>query len=124
MGRPIDDVLQPMSGDHIRIVNEHRPDVDSHEEGEVEVFLDGEEVGEDVVGEGLEVSVNGVEGIGGKGSGYDPFVVGLVHVLVDGWVVFPSVNPVNAVIRKHEEPRIKSRVQQGMEDAKLGYQRT
>ena len=86
-------------------MNEHGPDVDSHEEGEVEMFLNGEEVGEDVVGKGLEVSVEWVEGVGGKGGGYDPFVVGLVYVLVDGWVVFPSVDPVNAVVRKHEEPK-------------------
>ena len=104
MRRPVDDVLQPMSSDHIRIVDENRPDVHAYEQDQVEVFLDGEEVGEDVVGEGLEVAVYWVEGVGSEGGRDDPFVVGLVDVLVDEWVVLPPVNPVNAVIREHKEP--------------------
>lgn len=67
------------------------------------MFLHGEDVGEDMVGEGLEVSVNRVECVGGEGGGDDPFVVGLVDVFVYEWVVFPSVDPVYAVIRKHQE---------------------
>ena len=38
----IDDVFQPMTGDHIRIVDKHRPNVYADKEGEVEVFLDRE----------------------------------------------------------------------------------
>ena len=64
----IDHVLQPMTGDHIRIVNEHRPDVHPDEESEVEMFLNGEEVGEDVVGERLKVTVDWVEGVRGEGG--------------------------------------------------------
>jgi len=100
----IDNVLQPMASDHIRIVNEDRPNVHADEKGEVEVFLNGEDVGEDVVGERLEVTVDGVESICGEGGGYDPFVVWLVDVLVDKGVMFQPVNPVNAVIGADEEP--------------------
>ena len=107
MGGPVDDVLQPMAGDHVRIVNEDRPDVHPHEEGEMEVLLYGEEVGENVIREGLEVPVEWVERVGGEGGGYDPFVVWLVNVLVDAGVVFPPVNPVDAVIGEHEEPGIQ-----------------
>lgn len=108
MRRSIYHVLQPVTGDHIRVVNEHRPDVHPHEEGEVEMLLDGEEVRKDVVREGLEVPVNWMERVGGEGSGYDPFVVWLVNVLVDEGVVFQSVYPVNAVIGEHEKPTIES----------------
>jgi hypothetical protein len=47
----INDVFQPVAGDHIRVVDEHGPNVHADEEGEMEMFLDGEEIGEDVVGE-------------------------------------------------------------------------
>lgn len=93
-----------MAGDHVRIVNEDRPDVHCHEKGEVEVLLDGEEVREDVVGEGLEVPVDRVECVSGEGSGYNPSVVWLVDVLVDEWVVFPPVDPVDAVVGEKKEP--------------------
>jgi hypothetical protein len=99
----VDDVLQPMAGDHVRIVNEHRPDVDPNEEDKMEVFLNGEEVGKYVVGKRLEIAVDWVECVGGERGGYNPFVVWLVNVLVDEGVVFPSVNPVDAVIGEQEE---------------------
>jgi len=95
-------------------VNEHRPNVHTDEEGEVEMFLDGEEVGEDMVGEGLEVPVEWVESVCGEGGGHDPLVVRLVDVLVDTWVVFPSVNPVNAVISEDKEPNIQIQIQRRM----------
>ena len=101
---PVDDVLQPVAGDHVRVVNEHRPDVDRDEEDEMEVFLDGEEVGKDVVWQGLEIPVDWVECVGGKRCGYNPFVVWLVDVFVDAGVVFPTVDPVDAVIGEHKEP--------------------
>ena len=104
MCRPIDNVLQPVAGDHIRIVNENRPYVHADEECEVEVFLNGEDVGKDVVGERLEVTVDWVESVGGEGGGNDPLVVWLVDVLVDEGVVFQSVDPVDAVIGAEEEP--------------------
>ena len=99
----VDNVLQPVPGDHIRIVNEHRPNVHGDEEGEVEVFLNGEDVGEEVVGERLEVTVDWVECVCGEGRGYDPLVVWLVDVFVDEGMVLQSVNPVNAIIGADEE---------------------
>lgn len=104
MRRSIDDILQPVTGDHIRIVNEHRPDVHADEEDEMEVFLYREEVGEDVVGERLEVPVEWVKSVRGEGGGDDPLVVWFVDVFVDEWVVFQSVDPVNAVIGEDKEP--------------------
>ena len=111
----IDDVLQPMTGDHIRIMNEDRPDVYTNEEGEMEMFLNGEEVGKNVIGEGLEVTVDWMESVCGEGSGDNPLMVWLVNILVDAWVVFQSVNPVNAVIGKDEEPKSIIRVQKRSE---------
>jgi len=100
----IDNVLQPMASDHIRIVNKHGPNVDADEKCEVEVFLNGDDVGEDVVGERLEVTVDWVESVCGEGGGDDPLVVWLVDVLVDKGMVFQSVDPVNAVIGADKEP--------------------
>jgi hypothetical protein len=39
MRRSIDDVLERMTGDHVRIVNEYGPEIDSDEEGKVERSL-------------------------------------------------------------------------------------
>ena len=104
MRGPVDHVLQPVSGNHIRIVNEHRPNVHPDEQREVQVFLYREEVGEDVVGEGLDVSVDRVESICGERGGDDPLVVRFVDVLVDERVVSQPVDPVNAVIREEQKP--------------------
>jgi hypothetical protein len=30
----------------------------------------------------------------------DPLVVGLMDMFIDGWMMFPSVYPINAVIRE------------------------
>ena len=99
-----------MTGDHVRVVDKHRPNIHAHEECKVEVFLDREEVREDMVGERLEVTVDGVESVCGEGGGYDPLVVWLVDVLVDTWVVLQSMDPVNAVIGEEEEPNNQSPV--------------
>ena len=96
-----------MAGDHIRIVNEYRPHVYADEEREMEMFLDREEVGKDMVGDGLEVPVNWMESVCGERGGDDPLMVWFVDVLVYGWVVFQSMNPVNAVIGEQEEPKIR-----------------
>jgi len=103
----IDDVLQPVTGDHIRIVDEHRPNVHGNEQSKMKMFLNGEDVGEDVVGERLEVAVEWVESVCGEGGGYDPLVVWLVDVFVEERVVFPSMNPVDAVISEEKEPEIQ-----------------
>lgn len=108
---PIDDILQPMAGDHIRIVNEHRPDVYTDEEREMQMFLDGEEVGEDMVGKRLEVPVDRMESVRGEGGWDNPLVVWFVDVFVDGRVMFQSVNPVNAVVGEQEEPKIRFQIQ-------------
>ena len=87
-------------------MNEYRPDVYTDEEREMEMFLDREEVGKDMVGERLEVPVDWMESVCGERGGDDPLVVWFVDVLVDGRVMFQSMNPVNAVISEQEEPKI------------------
>ena len=82
------------------------------------MFLDGEEVGEDVVRERLEVTVDWVESVCGEGGGNDPLVVWLVDVLVDERVVFQSVNPVNAVIGEEEEPKSQIMIQERSEETR------
>ena len=58
-----------MSGDHVRVVNEDGPAVDDHEEAEVQLTVEGEEVDEEVVRDGLGVSIERVERVRREGGG-------------------------------------------------------
>ncbi len=64
--------------DVLAVVDEDGPDLDEEEEGQVGEFLQGEDEGEDVVGNALGPAVDGVEGDGGVGRRHDPFMVRLV----------------------------------------------
>ena len=57
----VDDRLERVSGDHVRVVDEDGPAVDDHEEAEVQLTVEREEVDEEVVRDGLGVSVERVE---------------------------------------------------------------
>jgi len=87
-----------MTGDHIRIVNEHGPDVHADEGCEV-VFLNGVVV---VVGERLGVTVVLVESVGGERGTYNLSVARPVSVPVG--VVFQSADLVDVAIGTDEEP--------------------
>jgi hypothetical protein len=96
----VDDLFEKVAGDHVRVVDlegernqksaealrtrpeagrseegrrgthEDTPSVDKGEETDVELLVKGEDHGEEVVGEGLGVAVDGVEGVRGK-RGWD-----------------------------------------------------
>ena len=141
VGRTIDDVFKWMPRNHlkmimsskatcvreawtyVRVMDEDRPEVDEHEEAQVEFAVEGDEVDEEVVGHRLEVAIERVERVGREGSGNyranfalityevaearqrrhtEPFVVGLVKPLVANGVVLPSVNPVDAIVGEDE----------------------
>lgn len=87
----------------LAIVDQDGPEVDKDEEQNKRHFLQGEKEGKDVVGDGLGEAVEGVEGVGGEGSGHDPLVVRLVKTLVDERVMQPAMDPVDAEIGKHDE---------------------
>ena len=57
----VDDALERVAGDHVRVVDEDGPEVDKDEEAEVEVALEREEEDEEVVRHGLQVAVEWVE---------------------------------------------------------------
>ena len=57
----VDDRLERVSGDHVRVVDENRPKVHEEEQAEVELAVEGEHEDEQVVGHGLEVAVEWVE---------------------------------------------------------------
>ena len=61
VGGAVDDLLERVSGDHVRVVDEDGPEVDEDEEAEVEVALDGEEEDEQMVGHRLQIAVERVE---------------------------------------------------------------
>jgi hypothetical protein len=74
-------------GNVFTIVNEHGPDVDEDEEGDVSKLLEGEDEGEHMVGQALSIAVQWMKGMRCIRCRHDPLMVGLVEVLVDGPVV-------------------------------------
>lgn len=59
----------------------------------------------DVVGRALGKPVKPVESMAGERRGDEPFVVWLVQVAVEEGQMQPSVDPVDAAINKHQEPK-------------------
>jgi hypothetical protein len=59
-----------------------------------------EQEDEEVIGYGLGVAVYRVECVAGERSWDDPFMVGLVDMLVHEWEMQPSVDPVDTIIRE------------------------
>lgn len=92
-------------GDVLAVVDHDGPDLDEGEEQHVRPLLKGEDEREDMVRQRLGKAVHGVEGDGGEGCRHDPFVVGLVHVLVDPGMVQATMNVVDAAVGEHEEER-------------------
>lgn len=60
-------LLERVSGNHVRVMNENGPEVDANEECEVQMPLHREEEDEQVVRYGLREAVDGVERVGGEG---------------------------------------------------------
>ena len=65
--RAVDDLLQRVASDHIRVVDQDRPEVDEDEETEVELPVEREEIDEEVVGDRLGVAVKRMEGVRREG---------------------------------------------------------
>lgn len=83
-------------GDIFAIVDQHGPDLDEGEEGDVCEFMQGEDEREEVVWQALRVAIEWVEGDARVGRWHDPFVVGFVQVLVYERVVQAAMDPVDA----------------------------
>jgi len=90
-------------GDVLAVVDHDGPDLDEGEEGDVGELLQGEDEGEEVVGDGLGEAVERVEGVGGEGCGHDPLVVRLVQALVEELAVQGAVDPVDAEVGEGQE---------------------
>ncbi|EER40561.1 predicted protein [Histoplasma capsulatum H143] len=86
-------------------MNQDSPDVDEDKKEDIGKFLQGEEEGEIVVGDTLSVAVDGVEGVGGVRAWHNPFVVGLMQVLIDEGVVKAAVDPVDEEVGEDDEER-------------------
>ena len=84
VGGAVDDLLERVSGDHVRVVDEDGPEVDADEQEEVELALEGEEVDEQVVGDRLEVAVERVERMRGERRG-DWRERGVSRLRREGW---------------------------------------
>jgi hypothetical protein len=53
VGGRVDDILEPVTGDHVAIVDKDGPELDNDEEEHVEVLLHRADIDEDAVGEGV-----------------------------------------------------------------------
>jgi hypothetical protein len=89
--------------DVLAVMDEDGPDLDEEEEGQVREFLQGEDEGEDVVGDRLGPAVDGVECDSRVGSWHDPFVVRFVEGFVEGGVVQTAVDEVDEHVGEEEE---------------------
>lgn len=67
VGWRVDVSLEKVSADHVAIVNEDSPQLNKDEKTEIEVFVQGEDVDEDMVGQGLGVSIHRVKSESGPG---------------------------------------------------------
>ncbi|KAB8349513.1 hypothetical protein FH972_023539 [Carpinus fangiana] len=90
-------------GGVLAVVDHDGPQVHKGEEADVGELGEGEDEGEDVVGDALGEAVERVEGVAGKGGRHYPLVVGLVQVLVDAWVVQAAVDPVDEEVGEADE---------------------
>ena len=61
---PIDDLLERVAGDEIRVVDQDGPEVDEDEEAKVEVAVERKDVDDEVVWHRLQVAVERVERVG------------------------------------------------------------
>jgi len=102
MCRSVDNFFERMVGDHIRVVNEDGPKVDQDEQDEVEMSLEGEDEGEEVVRDGLGITIHWVEGMRCEGRGDDPLVVRFMDILIEEGKVEPTMDPVNTIISEEQ----------------------
>lgn len=87
----------------VAIMNHDCPDVDEHENGDIEPLLHGNNVDKQVVWNRLSISIERMESMGSERGRDDPFVMGLVETLVKNRVVEPTMNPVDTKIGEHKE---------------------
>lgn len=64
MRRPVDDLLERMAGDKVRVMDKDGPEVDEDEEAKVEVTVEREDEDDEVIWYRLEVAVERVERVG------------------------------------------------------------
>lgn len=96
--RAVDELLSPVSRNHVTVMNQDRPDLHEDEHDQVKVPLHRADEDEDVVRQRLHEPVGRVESECCPRSRHNPLVVWLMDVLVHAWVVLQPVNPVNGDI--------------------------
>jgi len=83
MRRPIDDSLERMPSDHVRVMNKNTPEVHKHEESEIEPAVQRKEEDEQMIWHRLQVTVEGMKGMRCEGSRDQPLMVPLMDILVN-----------------------------------------
>jgi len=87
------------------VMNHDGPNVDEHKEEDVGKLLQREEEGKHMIRNGLREPVQRMERMRRIWCWHNPFMVRLVDVFVDNWMVLHSVNPINEEVGKEEEER-------------------
>lgn len=90
-------------GKILAVVDHDGPEVHEDKKRNISHLLKGENEGEHMVGDRLSEAIKRMEGMARKRGGHDPLVVSLVKMLVDEWVVKPSMDPVDAEVGKDKE---------------------
>jgi hypothetical protein len=87
-----------MARNHVAVVNEDGPNLDTNEEDQVQVSLHWANENEDMVWQRLHEPIKWVKSQRSPGRGNNPFVVWLVDVFVHARVMFQTMNPVDGNI--------------------------
>lgn len=103
MSWSIDDILEGMTGDHVRVMNKDTPEVHKHKKTEIKPSVQREEEDEQMIRHRLQVTIEGMKCVGGEGSWNEPLVMWLVDILVDQWMVQGAMYPINAVVSEDQE---------------------
>lgn len=101
--------------DKVAVVDHDGPHVDKHEQKKVRNLMEWEDEGEDVVGYGLDETIQRVEGVRSKWRRDDPLVVRLVKTLVENRVVKAAVHQIHAKVREENKEReLENEIPQGI----------
>ena len=92
---PVDNRSQHLGNSVVSIVNRHSPDIDENEQHQVNIFVQREQEGEQVIREALKKTIYRMECVTCKWSWNLPSVMDLVQILIHKAMVQSAMDPVN-----------------------------
>lgn len=109
MSSAVDVALKDLGHPVVAVMDAHGPAVDAHIHEQVEVLVEREQEDENVIGQALQITIQGVEGMRGKRGHSNPLVMWLVHILVEEFdIVQSSMNKVDAHVCELDKSDLKN----------------